>query len=342
MRKEIIQTGKTEEEAINSACLLLATPREECEWEILERARTSFFGLRKIPAKVRVWKIKEEEEKEAKPVKRKKPAVTKVETVKEEKAEVKKPAKAEVSEKKEKAPAKSVATKQEPVIVAEEKKSELLSDEIVMQKVDLARSYVDEIIKGMDVDAVSEIREEDGGVWISIQGKSLGTLIGRRGDTLDAIQYLTNIVANRIEGDFLRITVDCGDYRLKRNKTLEEMAEKYAKQVLKTDISRTLEPMPPSERRIIHATVSNIEGVSSTSVGNEPYRRVVIKTPTSKNKPDNRRRDNRKPPRKGGGRPPRKSRDDSRQTRDTSEKREPIITPETKAETPLYGKVELD
>ena len=112
-----------------------------------------------------------------------------------------------------------------------------------------------------------------------IIGDGVGQIIGRRGDTLDSLQYLCSLVANRKGGDYLRVTVDCGDYRLRRRATLETLAKKLSAQVLKTGHSKSLEPMNPFERRIIHAAVSVIEGVSSASVGDEPNRRVVITLP---------------------------------------------------------------
>lgn len=117
---------------------------------------------------------------------------------------------------------------------------------------------------------------------MTLTGDGLGVLIGRRGETLDALQYLSGLVANRMEGEYFRITIDSGNYREKRERTLELLAKKLSSQVLKNGRSMTLEPMNPYERRIIHATVQNIDGVSSSSIGEEPNRRVVISSANSR------------------------------------------------------------
>ena len=120
---------------------------------------------------------------------------------------------------------------------------------------------------------------------ITLSGDGLGVLIGRRGETLDALQYLAGLVANRLEGDYYRIVVDSGNYREKREKTLENLAKKLSSQVIRTGRSVTLEPMNPYERRVIHATIQGIDGVTSSSIGEEPSRRVVISStnPVKKN-----------------------------------------------------------
>lgn len=101
-------------------------------------------------------------------------------------------------------------------------------------------------------------------------------MIGRRGETLDALQYLSSLVANRIEGDYIRVSLDSCGYREKREETLKGLAERISEKALKTGKSTVLEPMNPYERRIIHSVVSKIEGVNSKSIGEEPYRKIVI------------------------------------------------------------------
>lgn len=156
-------------------------------------------------------------------------------------------------------------------------------------KADIAGEYIKSILKNMDIDSEISVTENEDGAVIEILGDTTGTVIGRRGETLDAIQYLASMTANRGDKDYYRITVDCCGYREKRKVILEELAEKIAKTVIRTGRTSTLEPMNPYERRIIHSAVANIEGVTSRSVGDEPYRKVVISSTNPKYKRDSRR-----------------------------------------------------
>lgn len=143
-------------------------------------------------------------------------------------------------------------------------------------KADIAAEYIKGILKNMDIDSTVSTTESEDGILIDILGDTTGAVIGRRGETLDAIQYLVSMAANRGDKEYVRITVDCCGYREKRKAILEELAEKIAKTVIRTGRTSTLEPMNPYERRIIHSAVANIEGVTSRSVGDEPFRKVVI------------------------------------------------------------------
>lgn len=143
-------------------------------------------------------------------------------------------------------------------------------------KADIAAEYIKGILKNMDIDSTVSTTETEDGILIDILGDTTGAVIGRRGETLDAIQYLVSMAANRGDKEYVRITVDCCGYREKRKAILEELAEKIAKTVIRTGRTSTLEPMNPYERRIIHSAVANIEGVTSRSVGDEPFRKVVI------------------------------------------------------------------
>ena len=143
-------------------------------------------------------------------------------------------------------------------------------------KADIAGDYIKAILKNMGIDDEISITEEEDGAVIEILGDTTGAVIGRRGETLDAIQYLASMAANRIDKEYYRISVDCCGYREKRKVILEELAAKIAKTVLRTGRTSTLEPMNPYERRIIHSAIADIEGVTSRSVGDEPYRKVMI------------------------------------------------------------------
>lgn len=149
------------------------------------------------------------------------------------------------------------------------------------EKVKNAQKYLDKVLGtlGLENYTISTVRVEDT-VVLDIVGEKLGVIIGRRGETLDALQYLTILASNKAENSYCRIAVDCNGYRAKRKETLEALAVKTAHRVLKQGRRVTLEPMNPYERRIIHSKVAEIEGVFSNSIGEEPFRKVVISSNT--------------------------------------------------------------
>lgn len=159
-------------------------------------------------------------------------------------------------------------------------------------KVKLAIEYLTDVMHalGLDKFEITPIKR-DGNVVLNITGEKLGIVIGKRGETLDSLQYLTILASNRSEENSCRISLDCNDYRDKRRETLEALAKKTSAKVIKQGRKIALEPMNPYERRIIHSCVAEIEGVSSRSTGTEPYRKVVIYA--DKPKFDNRRRSRR-------------------------------------------------
>lgn len=140
-----------------------------------------------------------------------------------------------------------------------------------------AVAFLEDVLKKMGVEQVAISIKEDGDNYaISLEGEDLGFIIGRRGDTLDALQYLTGLVANRVGGSYHRVSINIGNYREKREKTLSGLARKAAIQAAKTGRNTSLEPMNPYERRIIHTAVQKVDGATSYSVGSEPNRHVVI------------------------------------------------------------------
>ncbi len=156
-------------------------------------------------------------------------------------------------------------------------------------KVKTAKQYLTDVLHALGLEnfVITPIKK-DGNVVLDISGEKLGVVIGRRGETLDSLQYLTILASNRTEESFCRISVDCNGYRDKRRETLEALAKRTSAKVIKQGRKIALEPMNPYERRIIHSCVAEIEGVSSHSTGVEPYRKVVIYA--DKPKYDNRRR----------------------------------------------------
>lgn len=183
----------------------------------------------------------------------------------------------------------------EPSVPAqsEETAAPAVSDADHTQKVAMAVAYLEKVLTALGVEdfKVNVIEKEDITV-LDIVGEKLGIVIGRRGETLDSLQYLAILASNRHDEPYCRITVDCNGYRDKREETLKALAERTANKVLRQGRRITLEPMNPYERRIIHSKVAEIEGVYSNSIGEEPYRKVVISA--SQPHRDNTRRNDRK------------------------------------------------
>ncbi len=149
--------------------------------------------------------------------------------------------------------------------------------------------FLNELFQKMKIDAVCKAAEADDKiVKIQIEGKDTAVLIGRRGDTLDALQYLTGLVVNRDKSEYQKVMMDAENYRKKREQTLEKLARRLANNVVKSGKPVTLEPMNPYERRILHATLQSNPRVETYSEGEEPYRRVIIKKKRSHDAEQNR------------------------------------------------------
>lgn len=223
----------------------------------------------------------------------------------------------------------------------------LITDEALLhEKVKIARDYIRSILNAMEVEADYMIYQNETGAVIDIKSNNNGAIIGRRGETLDSIQYLCSIIANKGDKDYFRITIDCLGYRNKRKETLRQLAAKVAKSVLKSGGSQRLEPMNPYERRVIHSTISEIEGVSSRSVGEEPYRKIIIVADNPKNskqrRSGNRRDDRRGNRRNDRRREPREPMEVKAIDLSTSfEKDYKKPKPEDTMEGGLYGKIEF-
>ena len=140
-----------------------------------------------------------------------------------------------------------------------------------------AEEFLGGLFKLMGTPAVAEATENEDSISVEITGDSTGVLIGRRGETLDALQYLTGLVVNKDKEDYKRVSIDTENYRQKREETLVKLANRIAGKVTKTGKRVVLEPMNPYERRILHATLQNNPKVETVSEGEEPYRRVVVK-----------------------------------------------------------------
>ncbi len=252
-------TGKTEEEAIRAALSQLGLERDDVSVEILERSKSGFLGIGSSPAKVRVsyeLDVVDEPAPQAKSVEKKplekKPVEKKPEYRPEPKAEVKPEKKSEQPA----APAASVSKTEDA---------------------DRIRAFLTGLLEHMDCRAEVKVYEEEKNRYkVILEGQRLGALIGRRGETLDAIQQITNYVVNSGRDKRVRIHVDAENYRAKREQSLESLANKVAGKVLKYRRSVTLEPMNAYERHVIHAALQDKEGVTTYSIGTEPNRRVVV------------------------------------------------------------------
>ena len=170
-----------------------------------------------------------------------------------------------------------------------------------------AVAFLKDVLAGMGVAQVEiTVKETKDNCTLLLEGEDLGFIIGRRGETLDALQYLASLVANKVENAYYRVTLDIGNYREKREATLTSLARKHANQAAKNGRKTSLEPMNPYERRIIHTAVQEVEGATSWSVGSEPNRHVIIgpsdDNPVKERAPrNNRRRGDRRDDRRGNG-----------------------------------------
>ena len=272
MREFIDVTGKTEDEAIQNALRQLGLDRDDVSVEILERAKSGFLGLGSCPAKVRVYYGEEPEsapEPEApKPPKaapEKKPAPEK----KEERPAAPKPPKAP-------RPPKAVPEQpaEEPAAAAQPAD---YGPEVDDEKAQAIRTFLSGLLEQMESPAEIHVYQPEKGRYkVILEGKNLGGLIGRRGETLDAIQQLTSYAVNRSGSGRVRVQLDAEGYREKREQSLQHLARKVAAKVVRYRRNFTLEPMNAYERHVIHTALQDVPGVTTYSTGTEPGRRVVV------------------------------------------------------------------
>lgn len=268
-------TGKTVDEARAKACALLGVQAEDMNvsYEVLEMPqKTGFLGLKLTPAKVRV-SVEEPDAPKAPEA----PAAAEAPAPVEEKVEVpaapaaEETAPAEEPKAEEAAPAAEAAPEEE----AEEVEVPINIEE--NSKVKAAVEYLQEVITRMGVNDVTFSAVQKGeATIIRLDGEKLGALIGRRGETMESLSYLASLVANRLEGDYIKLGLDVAGYRDKRESDLTALAQRIGAKVRKTGRSFAMEPMNPYERRIIHSAIGKMEGVRSESKGEGRDRRVVI------------------------------------------------------------------
>lgn len=277
MIKFIDMTGKTEDEAIRRALEQLGLERDDVSVEILERAKSGFLGIGGSPATVRVSyddgqpEPKPEpvnpEPKSAAPKAEKKPVYCAEVLQKEVRAREKQEREAKRGERR--AEPKAEKAPREPVV---------LGEEICDEKSEQIRTFLSGLLEHMDAKAEVKVYEvEKNRYKVILEGEKLGALIGRRGETLDAIQQLTNYSINRGgESKRARVQIDAENYREKREESLERLAQKVAGKVVKYRRNVTLEPMNAYERHVIHAALQDYPDVTTYSTGTEPNRRIVV------------------------------------------------------------------
>ena len=299
-------SAKTKSEAITKACIELGVSSDQLEIQVISEGSNGFFGIGSKPAVIKVRKIEsvsEEEEmkeivetvkldsfKEEAPVQEEK----KTEAIKPVKKEIKEPK--AVSEKpRQPKPVKERAAKEkQPREFREPKEKqvrekttkpvkpvEILTDPEEIKEVEIrAKVFLRDVFASMnlgEVEITSEYNTTDGSLEVDFEGEDMGILIGKRGQTLDSLQYLTSLVVNKGKSNYIRVKLDTEDYRKRRKETLENLARGIAYKVRKTRKPVILEPMNPYERRIIHSALQGNKFVETVSEGEEPYRHVVVK-----------------------------------------------------------------
>ena len=299
-------SAKTKSEAITKACIELGVSSDQLEIQVISEGSNGFFGIGSKPAVIKVRKIEsvsEEEEmkeivetvkldsfKEEAPVQEEK----KTEAIKPVKKEIKEPK--AVSEKpRQPKPVKERAAKEkQPREFREPKEKqvrekttkpvkpvEILTDPEEIKEVEnRAKVFLRDVFASMnlgEVEITSEYNTTDGSLEVDFEGDDMGILIGKRGQTLDSLQYLTSLVVNKGKSNYIRVKLDTEDYRKRRKETLENLARGIAYKVRKTRKPVILEPMNPYERRIIHSALQGNKFVETVSEGEEPYRHVVVK-----------------------------------------------------------------
>lgn len=269
MEDYITVSAKTLDDAITEALVQLGVTSDRLDYIVVEKGSEGFLGIGRKQAVIKARRKREE-----KPVE---------ETVEESKVET--PVKEEVkSEKKtEKKPAKEHShtkknVREEKPEVKSEPKKEVELAKVEPQTIETCEKFIYDVMNAMGMDdvKVTSVVDEEGALSINMEGSNMGILIGKRGQTLDSLQYLTNRVANKMQDGYVRVKLDTEDYRRRRKETLENLAKNIASKVKRTRKTVSLEPMNPYERRIIHSALQSDPAVSTHSEGEEPYRRVVV------------------------------------------------------------------
>ncbi|WP_455056019.1 RNA-binding cell elongation regulator Jag/EloR [Merdimonas faecis] len=278
----ITVSAKTLDDAITEALIQLGVTSDQLDYEVIEKGSPGFLGIGMKQDEIKARRTHEESEVSEldELLKEEVKEKTARETEKEEK-EPQKTADKPVREKKHKNKKKH-EPKHEPEKAAEEKAEEVRKEielaKVEDQTIEACEKFISDVMKAMNMEnvKVTSSIDEEGALSINMEGPNMGILIGKRGQTLDSLQYLTNRVANKTQDGYVRVKLDTEDYRRRRKETLENLARNIAGKVKRTRRTVVLEPMNPYERRIIHSALQSDPAVSTHSEGEEPYRRVVV------------------------------------------------------------------
>ena len=273
MKGSIRVSAKTLDDAITEALIQLGVTSDRLEYNVIEKGSAGFLGIGMKQAVIEAWKKEEKaEEPEIEDFK---------EAVKEEISSImEEPVKKEESVKEKKESPKQV--KDKPAKMPKEKKEEPVKEEQVLAKVEeqtikAVEQFLKDTLKAMDMDVeITSSIDEDGALYVDMKGEHMGILIGKRGQTLDALQYLANRVANKHQSGYVRVKLDTENYRARREETLKHLAKNIAHKVKRNRRPVVLEPMNPYERRIIHSALQSDPYVTTHSEGEDPYRKVVV------------------------------------------------------------------
>ena len=273
MKGSIRVSAKTLDDAITEALIQLGVTSDRLEYNVIEKGSAGFLGIGMKQAVIEAWKKEEKaEEPEIQDFK---------EAVKEEISSIMdEPVKKEESVKEKKESPKQV--KEKPAKMPKEKKEEPVKEEQVLAKVEeqtikAVEQFLKDTLKAMDMDVeITSSIDEDGALYVDMKGEHMGILIGKRGQTLDALQYLANRVANKHQSGYVRVKLDTENYRARREETLKHLAKNIAHKVKRNRRPVVLEPMNPYERRIIHSALQSDPYVTTHSEGEDPYRKVVV------------------------------------------------------------------
>ena len=271
MNGSIRVSAKTVDDAITEALIQLGVTSDRLEYEVIEKGSAGFLGIGMKQAVIEARRKPEpKEEKVEEPVVEEpvKAEPKKVETVQPQKA---------AAEKKADEPQKAAFEKAVEKEVKEEVKKETKLVEVQPQTVEAVEDFLKNTMKAMDmeVELKTEI-DQDGALCVDMSGEHMGILIGKRGQTLDSLQYLANRVANKHQEGYVRVKLDTENYRARREETLRHLAKNIAHKVKRNRRPVALEPMNPYERRIIHSALQSDPYVMTHSEGEEPFRKVVI------------------------------------------------------------------
>ena len=279
---EITVSAKTLDDAITEALIQLGVTSDMLEYDVIEKGSSGFLGIGSKQAVIRAWKkqiveetdeleeLKEEIQEVISEVKQEMKSEPREKKPRREKKERREKREKESAQVKESNETKEV---KEPKPVQESRKLAKVQDETIAA----CEKFLTDVLHAMNMEVkITSGVDEEGALEIVMDGKNMGILIGKRGQTLDSLQYLTNRVANKTQDGYVRVKLDTEDYRRRRKETLENLAKNIAYKVKRTKKAVALEPMNPYERRIIHSALQSDRYVTTHSEGEEPYRRVVV------------------------------------------------------------------